>query len=317
MNTFQHWLQEPSVSSQFTIVQATQAFNQSFLQLNSQFINYSLLANGGPPEAPASTYPAKQHPVALNLSWTSFNHQIAHLPLYERLSFGAGYQHNSYGLQYLGGEYYPTIWQHDVDFQMFVPSLKLGGNPIVTKNYYLNASTDLNRTWNSAPHYIDTANTSVSLSKQFDAHFLSYLSYSVLDTGDYYGSQQSAVYPPIVPIVNGVPYPGYAAFNGFATLRTLSLDVGYTNAGNFSAYILARQHRDFPEAIPNYLTAPITNVLGQEIQPSSYIGEPPYDISADVRARVNDHTSIDVSRGYYFNFGNRGWTPQFVIQVTQ
>jgi hypothetical protein len=317
MNTFQHGLSEPSVSSQFTIVQATQAFTQSFLQLGAQFVNYSLLANGGPPQAPNATYPAKQHPVSLNLSATTFDHRIAHLPLYERVSYGFAFQHNSYGLQSLGGETYPSVWQHNLDVQLFVPSLKLGGNPVITKNYYVNFSTDKNRLWNSVPHYVDTTNTSLSLSRQYDAHFLGFLSYSVLNTGDYYGALQNAVYPPAVPVIGGVPYPGYAAFRGFATLRTLSLDVAYTNSGNFTASILARQHRDFPAAIPGLFPTPITNVLGQEIQPASYPGEPPYDISADVRARVNDHTTIDISRGYYFNFGNRGWTPEFVIQVTQ
>ena len=312
LNTFGHGLSEPSLSTQFTIVQATQALTQSFLQAGAQFVNYSLLA----PNAATPTT-AIEHPVSLSLSATTFNHRIGHTPFFERLSYGLAFQHNSFGLQTLGGELYPSVWQHNLDLQVFVPSFKLGANPIVTKNYYVNLSVDKNRIWNSVPHYVDITNTNVSLSKQFDAHFLGFLSYGILNTGDYYGALQSSVYPPIVPVVGGISYPGYAAFSGFATLRTLSLNLAYTNAGNFSASILARQHRDFPAAIPNLFGPPIVNVLGQEIQPPNYIGEPPYDISADVRARINEHTQIDVSRGYYFNFGSRGWSPQFVIQVTQ
>lgn len=319
LNTFQHWLGEPSVSSQFTIVQATQAFNQSFLQLNSQFINYSLLFNGGPNYIPSQNpYPARQHPMSLGLTATTFQHRIGHLPLYERLSYGFGYQHNSAGLQNLQGALYKTIWQHNIDGQLFLPSLKLGGSYVETKNYYVNASFEMNRVWNSVPHHIDVQNTNVTLSKMFDAHFLGFLGYTIAHTGDYYNDDmQTIVYPPIIPIVKGVPYPGYAAFAGVATLRTLSLDLGYVNSGNLSSTILVRQHTDFPQAYPGLFQTPITNVIGQEIQPPNYIGEPPYDATFDVRARVNPYTTVDVSRSYYFNFANRGWSPEFVIQITQ
>lgn len=315
LNTTQSWLSQPSHSDQFTTVQATQSLNQSFLQATAQFVNYELSSSG--PEAPNNPYPAKQHPSSLNLSSTTFNHRIAHTPFYERLSYGFGFQHNGYGAQMFEGVQYPTIWQHNVDVQVYVPSFKLGNSYVDTKNYYLNASIEKNRTWNSVPHYIDVTTSQMSLSKQFDAHFLGFLSYSVLYTGDYYGAAQSAVYPSIVPVENGVPYSGYAAFRGLATLRTLAFDLTYTNGGNVSASILARQHRDFPAAFPGLFRNPTTDVLGALIQPDSYLGEPPYDVSADVRARINDHTTIDVSRAYYFNFANRGWSPQFVIQVTQ
>ncbi len=271
MNTFQHGLAQPSVSSQFTTLQATQALTQSFLQLNAELVNYSMLANGGSAAA-VPNFPAVQHPTSISLSATTFNHQIAHLPLYERLSYGFGLQHNSYGLQTLGGVVYPTIWQHNVDLQAFIPQLKLGGNPIITKNYYVNFSVEKNRQWNSLPHYIDTTTTNLSLSKTFDAHFMGFLSESILNTGDYYGALQSAVYPSYVPVAGGNPYPGYAAFNGFATLRTLSLDLTYTNNGNFSASFLARQHRDFPAAYPGLAPVFETNVLGQSTAPSSLSG---------------------------------------------
>ena len=316
LNTYQHGLTQPSVSSQFTVLQATQALPQSFLQLTATAVNYSLLANGGPGAA-LSTYPAVQHPSAMSLSSTTFNHQIGHLPLYERLSYGFGFQHNAYGLQSLGGVLYTTIWQHSLDAQVYMPQLKLGGNPIVTKNYYLNFSVDKSRLWNSLPHYTDTTSTAVSLSKTFDAHFLGYLSYAVLNTGDFYGPLQSTIYPPFIPNVGGVPYPGYSAFRGIATLRTLSANLTYTNGGNFSAFMLVRQHTDFPAAFPGLAPLPATNVLGQPIVNGSYIGEPPYDLTADIRGRVNDHTTIDLSRSYFFNFANRVWSPQFVIQVTQ
>ncbi len=125
------------------------------------------------------------------------------------------------------------------------------------------------------------------------------------------------MYRPFVPVVNGVAYPGYAAFQGMATFRDLSLDVTYTNGGNVSASILARRHDDFPKPIPNYFSPPPLDVVGNPIWGQYYLGEPPYDVTADLRVRINPHTSIDFSRAYYFNFGSRGWSPEFVIQVLQ
>jgi hypothetical protein len=152
----------------------------------------------------------------------------------------------------------------------------------------------------------------------FDNHFIGFASYSVRNLGDYYSNGlQSAYYPSFIPTVDGVQYPGYASFAGVATFRTASLNLTYNNAGYFSASLLARKHDDFPSAIPNFFAPPPLDVLGREIAGQNYLGEPPYDITASVRARINDHTTIDISRSYYFNFGNRGWSPQFVIQVGQ
>ena len=316
LHTFQSGLSRPDEAQQYTIVQATQALPQSFLQLSSQFTNFSLL-----PFTPGG-YDGHgvviNHPFQLQLSSQTVNHQIGHLPIFENIGYGLGYQYNSYGLQTVGGQLYKTIWQHNAGFQIFAPNFKLGHSYIITKNYYVNASFQKNRQWNSSGHYTDTATTNVSLSKMFDAHFISYLNDSVQNVGDYYrGAEQAAVYPSYVPVAGGVPYPGFAAFQGVATFRTLSLGINYSNAGNFSASLLARKHDDFPKAIPFLFASPPLDILGREMAGAYYLGEPPYDVSADVRMRINPHMSIDISRAYYFNFGNRGWSPQTVIQVSQ
>jgi hypothetical protein len=186
------------------------------------------------------------------------------------------------------------------------------------KNTYLDASFQKNLTWNSTPHFIDDTTTNVSISRSFGYKFLGYAGYSVRNLGDYYANGlQAQYYPGFVPVVDGVPYPGYAAFHGVATFRTASLNLTYNNGGNFSASLTARKHNDFPRPIPNFFAQPPLDVLGREIGGQNYLGEPPYDVTADVRARINDHMTIDLSRAYYFNFGNRGWSPQFVIQIGQ
>lgn len=314
LHTFQSGLSRPDESSQFTTVQVTQAFPQSFLQLNTQFTNFSLL-----PFTPLGYNGhgvVVLHPFQAQLTAQTVSHRIGHLPFYENVNFGLGYLYNSYGLQTLGGVQYNEIWQHNAGFQVYVPSFKIGSSYVQTKNYYVNASFSKSRQWNSTGHYIDSEDTSASISKMFDAHYSAYLNYSIQNLGDYYGALQSTVYPPYVPVVNGVPYPGFAAFNGKATFHTLALGVTYTNGGNFSASLLARKHDDFPKAIPYLFASPPLDILGHEMAGQYYLGEPPYDISADVRLRINDHMSIDLSRAYYFNFGNRGWSPYTVIQVT-
>jgi hypothetical protein len=309
LSTYQHGLSEPTSSGQFTTVQATQALPHSFLQLNTQFTNYSLLA-------PVSDIEYR-HPFQAQLSAQSFNNRIGKLPLYETISYGMGFTHDAYGLQTLGGTTYDSIWNHYVGLQLYVPSLKIGNNPIESKNFYFNASFQKTRTWNSAPHYIDSALTTFTLSRTLDRHFLAFAGYSVQNTGDYYhGAGTQTAYTPYVPIVAGVPVYAYQAFRGVATLRTLSLDVNYANSGNFTASLLMRKHDDFPAPYPNLFPAPPLNILGQPVL-GNYLGEPPFDVTADVRARVNSRMSIDLSRSYFFNFGNQRWSPGFAVQVMQ
>ncbi len=309
--TYQHGLRQPSAAGQFTILQATEAMPHSSLQLNVQDTNTSLL-----PPSPTNTI--LDHPWQMGLTAQSFNERVAQTPLYVRFGYGFGYIHDaSRPLQVLEGAPYTTIWKHNLDFMAFVPSFKLGNSYIETKNYYVNASFEKNRQWFSSPHHIDTTTTGVTLSKMFDSHFVSFLGYSVENVGDYYGKLQTQVYRPFVPVVNGVKYPGYAAFRGLATFRQSFLGLTYSNGGNASATLLARQHTDFPSPIPNFFQPPPLDNLGNPIIGSqSYLGEPPYDVTADVRVRINAHTAIDLARTYYFNFGNRGWS-DFVFQVLQ
>ncbi len=311
--TFQHGLSRPDASGQYTTLRATKALPNSFVQLTLLDTNFSLL----PPGVYGGVRPLIDHPWQMGLSAQTFDHRIGHTPLYEHIGYGFGYVHDGKGLQFLQGAPYTTIWNHNLDLVAYVPSFQLGKSYVETKNYYLNVSFEKNRTWFSSPHYTETTSARATLSKMFDRHFISFLGYNVQNVGDYYGKLQSIVYPAFAPVVNGVKYPGYAAFRGFATFRDLALDVTYNNGGYLSASLLARRHFDFPAPIPNFFSPPPLDILGNPIQGEYYLGEPPYDVTADMRVRINAHTSVDVSRSYYFNFGKRGWSPEFVIQVLQ
>lgn len=313
--TNQSGLSMPDASGQFTILRATQALQNSFLQLTAQDTNFSLL----PPGVYNGVGAVIGHPWQMQLSAQTFDHRIGHTPVYEHVAYGFGYIHDGEGagLQNVNGVRYSTIWNEDADVLAYVPNFKLGNSYIQTKNYYLNLSFEKNRQWFSTPHYTDITTSRATVSRAFDRHFSSFLGYTIENVGDYYGSLQDAIYQPFVPVVNGVPYPGYAAFHGLATFRALSLDVTYNNGGNISASLLAQKHDDFPKPIAYFFSPPPLDVTGNPVTTQYYLGEPPYDVSADLRVRINPHTSIDFSRSYFFNWGGRRWSPVFVIQVLQ
>jgi hypothetical protein len=45
-------------------------------------------------------------------------------------------------------------------------------------------------------------------------------------------------------------------------------------------------------------------------------GQAPDQFLADVRVRLSRNILVDVSRGYYFNFANETWAPQYQIQFS-
>ena len=82
----------------------------------------------------------------------------------------------------------------------------------------------------------------------------------------------------------------------------------------FNASLVGRHHDDFPIPVPDLFPLPLTNVIGQPLY-NNYLGQPPNDLTADVRFKILPHMILDVQRTYYFNFGNVRWSPNFIVQV--
>ncbi len=313
LHTYQSGLSGPLESGLLSTLQFTKGFNRSFAQLSLQQVNFSLIPRTIDPNHGVIL----NHPFQLQLTDQTFDNRIFRTPFYEHITLGAGYIHDAYGLQTLGGTTYRTIGNESVGAQVFLPSFQLTHNALATKNYFLNASIQKTRTWYSTPHAVDTTNSTAGISRMFNSHFSAFTSYSVDNVGDYYSRPYDQfTYTPFVPTVAGIPYPGYAAFRGVATFRTTSVSLTYANAGNTSASLLLRKHDDFPKPIPNFFAPPPLDVLGRPVTGQDYLGQPPYDITADVRAKINPHLSIDLSRTYYFHFGTRGWSG-FIVQIGQ
>lgn len=316
----------PYAATQTTYVNMTQAMPHSYLQLTTNFTNYNLLGPGSiNPRNPVGSG-SLSHPSQAELTATSFQNRIGKLPLYEQTYFSYGFNHDSvgqlynqpigiYGLQSYGGATYTTIWNEVAGFNLFLPSLKLGTSDNPYKSYYFNAVFNKQRQWNSLPHHIDNTTTTVSLSRQFSRPVNSYLSYQVRNTGDYYlqGGYPPCVYQPDPAQPNYCPN-SLQSFRGVSTLRTLAFGTNYIPNPEFNASVLFRHHDDFPIPVPGLFPLPVTNVLGQPLY-DYYLGQPPNDITGDVRFKILPHMLLDVQRTYYFNFGSTRWSPNFIVQV--
>jgi hypothetical protein len=325
-------------AAQTTYVTANYAFPHSYVSAVGNLTNYSLLGPGAysvPSNSP--NVGAENHPTQLQFTWTSFNNRIGKLPLYEQTYFGYGFNHDSLGnyygvpgtkadpagLQSYGGYTYYTIYNTLIGYTLSTPSLKFGNLDNAYNTYYLNASLNAQRQWYTVPHHVNTATTTVSLSRQFTRPFGMYLAYQIQNTSDIY---EHGGYQPFIPSsasnVNcaALPTPpdcdaAYAGFLGASTLHTLNFELNYLPIPDFNISLLARKHTDFPAPFPNgdVFQAPLVNPIGQPIN-YTYLGQPPYDVTPDVRFRLLPHMLLDIQRTYYFNYDNKKWG-SFIIQV--
>ena len=304
--TYQKWLEEPSASAQTTYVTLTQGFNRSSLQAFFNQTNYNMIG----PLAAASP----NHPNQLQLTWTSYNNKVFKSPFYFQTRFGYGFNHDAYGLQDYNGDLFTTIYNEVVGFTVSLPNVKIGNREKPYALYYLNASLDSSRTWNSVPHHINAQNSTVSLSRQFSKFVNSYLSYNVQNTSDLYlqGGYESSA--PLLP--DGTPYTPFESFRGAASLRTATLGTTYSASPNLVTTLTFGHHDDFPAAYPGLFSPPPTNAIGQYTY-TNYLGQPPWQLTAEVRARILPHLVLDVQRTYYFHFGDEIWSPSFVVQLSE
>ena len=303
--TNQKWLQEPTASAITNYVTMTQGFNRSSLQAFLNQTNYNLLG---------TSVASPNHPNSGQLTWTSYNNKVFKSPFYFQTQFGYGFAHDAYGLQNYNGVLYTTIWNELVGFTVSLPNVKIGNREKPYALYYFNASINSSRQWNSVPHHINSQSTSLSLSRQFSRFVNSYFSYSIANTSDLYLQGGYAPSAPLLP--DGTPYTPFESFRGAATLRTATLGTTYSASPNLLGTLAFTHHDDFPAAFPGLFSPPPTNAIGQYTY-ANYLGQPPWQLAAEVRARILPHLVLDVQRTYFFHFGNQIWSPTFVVQLSE
>ena len=144
-----------------------------------------------------------------------------------------------------------------------------------------------------------------------------YAGYEIQNIGDHYinGGYEQCSQP------NGLPTTfcpdSFTSFRGVATLRTTSFGFNDTPTPTFNFSLLVRHHEDFPIPVPGLFAFPANNILGQPLY-SWWLGQPPYDATADIRFKILPHTLADISRTLYW-YGNpyraQYWQQNFVIQL--
>jgi hypothetical protein len=349
----QNYLSLPRAAQQTTWINATYAFPHSYVTATSQLVNYNVLGPGSL-EVPNPIGGNLSHPTFVQVTANSFQNRVADLPLYEQIYEGYGFAHDSVGSgQYLNGfsPYWPmdgktfaplpvpglqaygstcvvqpskvytytcpvytTIYNTVLGFNLYTPSLKLNDAPSPYEQYYFNASLNKQRQWNSLPHYEDNTTTTLTVSRQFTRPFHTFVGYEIQNIGDHY---INGGYAPCYPPGTTFCPQSLTAFRGVATLRTTSLGLTDAPSPDFNWSLLVRHHDDFPIPVPGVFAFPANNILGQPLY-NWWLGQPPYDATADVRFKLLPHILADVSRTLYW-YGNpyraQYWQPSFVIQL--
>jgi hypothetical protein len=291
--------------AQTSYVTLTQAMNRSSLVAFFNLTNYNLTGKQN-----AYQDGELNHPSQGTLTWTSYNNQIFKTPLYLQTREGLGFNHDAYGLQNYGNVEYTTIWDPFLGFTLSLPNIKIGDREKAYSMYYLNASLDSEREWYNVPHRVNTQNSVLSLSRQFSHVFNAYLAYNVYNVSDLY---LQGGYSPIP--VEGT-YNPLADFTGAETQRITTLGTTYSASTNLVTTVTVMHHDDFPGAYPNYYPVSPTNPIGQYTY-NTYMGQPPWALTGEMRARLLPHVIVDLQRTYYFHYGSQIWSPSFVIQFSQ
>jgi hypothetical protein len=126
------------------------------------------------------------------------------------------------------------------------------------------------------------------------------LAYEIKTTDDYWGSQQLAAYPPYANVVTTPfgTFGGQDAFRGLATSRGYTASMIYTPTANFAIKEILSRFYDTPAPVPGLY------------------GQPPWQLTTDVRFRLSRQILVDVTRAYYFNFANERWAPVLGVTVS-
>jgi len=305
-------LNEPNSASSYANFTINSKVGKYAVGLNSDQYNDDLLS-GGQDAFALDGLRQVGHPFDMTLSVQSYEDEFrlfryVGVPVKFQYRGGYGYNYDSYGLPVLGaggtntppefgGVPYTTIFNSYLGLTAYTSSIRLA------KQVSLSAKADRLETWYSLPHHTVTTDVSATiartpLSVKLPAFLLTY---DVLNVGDFYGANQLLAYPPAQDTQVSPGYgtfTGLAAFDGFATSRSLSGSMVYTPTPYFAFNLTMQYFNVTPRPVPG---------IG---------GAAPYQLNADVRVRINQHILMDVSRGYFFNFADEKWSPQYGIQFS-
>ena len=305
-------LNEPLSASTYTNFAVNSKIGRYAVGLNADQYNDSLLAGAANAIDPYNGLNQAGHPFDMTLSVQSFENEFRFfryvgVPVKFQYRAGYGYNYNTLGIAVLGpdagftppdfnGTPYDSIFNTYLGFTAYTSSVK------VAKQLTISAKADKLETWYSLPHHTITTDVSATLARTPNTTKLPafLLTYDVLNIGDFYGAQQLYAYPaaPDTQTTAFGTFTGLAAFDGFATSRSLSGSMVYAPTPYFALNLTMQHFQVTPAPVPG---------LG---------GQAPFQFNADVRVRISQHILVDVSRQYYFNFASEKWSPQYGIQFS-
>ena len=293
---YQSGFSQPESATGYENVQLTYALRNSFLQLNANQYEQSLLPQ---PAAcyyvnPATGAWVPNHPNNWSFNWIGADRAFSrYVPINFKLRAGLYGAHDNFGITGFNGQEYDSYYQHYEGFTIWANPQRLTKRAPFDRSVYLSMTYDRQRTnVTSFPRFQDQGTLTTTLNKLNGHKGSMYLSYIITQQGDFLGPLQSVIYPSQV-IDNpytGQIYPGFAAFDGFATLRDLQYAYNFTPTPYFSFTFQADKHKDFPEPIPYWY------------------GAAPWSISMRTQIRLSSVLSLQLARSYNFNFGGQGWS---------
>lgn len=246
------------------------------------------------------------HPFDVTLNLQSFQNEFQAfraigVPLKFQYRGGYGYNYDGLGIPTItgstfGGALYKTIWKSFLGLTAYTSPVRLA------KLTSISAKADKFEEWYSLPHHTVTTDVSVSLSRTplTPKQPSVVVTYDVLNIGDFYGGLQRYAYPaaPDTQTTAFGTFTGLAAFDGFATSRSLSAAIVYAPIPRFTFNLTIQHFNVTPRAVPG---------LG---------GNAPWQVTGDARVRLNKLVQVDLTRSYFFNFANLTWSPQWGVQFS-
>ena len=308
-STLQSSFYEPTEAAMYSNFVTNTRVGKFAIGLNADQFNDSLLA-GAQNAFAANGERQAGHPFDATINLQSFENEIRSfryvgVPVKFQYRAGFGYNYDSYGIPTIEGPtccdpihptMYPLIFSKYLGATLYTSSVK------IAKQTTISAKADKLIQWYSLPHHTVTTDVSTTIARTPNTvrEPAAYLSYDIMNIGDFYGPNQRTAYPAFAgPVVNEFgTFTGTEAFDGFATAHTLTGALVYTPTPYFALNITMQKFNIFPKPVPGFG------------------GQPPYQFTADVRIRLSKQILVDVSRAYYFNFGGQLWSPQFGIQFS-
>lgn len=313
-------LSEPSESGGLTNFVANVYSRQLQLSFNFNYLQTNASYLGG------RIYLQEQiHPSQATLSASSLEHVLLSIKHDPKITLkyrgGYGYQHEAYQCgtgapcdanpavqtTAVPGPLYDvnilntpvtTLTYNFVGLTAYTSSIRL----IQGQDIFFNTVFDKQRQSYSMPYHTDTTSTTFSLSKLYGRRLALLGTYSVINTGNFFGDQQSIAYPPgglVASPYTSLLYGDFVTYRGFSTTQTLAGSAIITPNPYFNLNLRLSSVRAFPEPVPGVY------------------GTPPIQLSADLRVRLAKQVQMDVTRTYYFNWFTETWSPGFGVVFSQ